>query len=71
MPLPVRTRLWVALSFTTGLSVSALGTAPTMIGRSGSPLTCPITTSVPMWSGKWKPYALPALGCAARTQREA
>ena len=38
-----------------GLIVSAFGTAPRMIGRSGSPLTWPTATSVPMWSGKWWP----------------
>ena len=53
------------------LPVSALGTAPAMIGRSGSPSMWVRITSVPFRSGKWNPASMPEKGCAMRTRREA
>jgi pilus assembly protein CpaC len=43
------------LGDTTGVRVSGLGTEPMMTGRSGSPFTCAMATSVPTCSGKCVP----------------
>ena len=67
VPAGVRIRFRVWLLAFTALGWVEFGTAPTMTGRSGSPLTQDTMTSVPFSKGK----CMPPWGSASRTGPDA